>query len=93
VDQHEKGQSIYGVYGMAGNVGEWTSSLFKLYPYNATDGREDLDASGERAARGGSWHEFGGNSGNVRTDTRLKLDPGYYGAYVGFRCALTSNSP
>jgi serine/threonine protein kinase len=93
VDQHEKGQSIYGVYGMAGNVGEWTSSLFKLYPYNATDGRENLDASGERAARGGSWHEFGGNSGNVRTDTRLKLDPGYYGAYVGFRCALTSTSP
>ncbi|MCJ7432960.1 MAG: bifunctional serine/threonine-protein kinase/formylglycine-generating enzyme family protein [Anaerolineales bacterium] len=89
VDQHEKGQSVYGVYGMAGNVWEWTSTLFRQYPYNATDGREDPDASGKRMARGGSWHEFGGNSGNVRTDTRLKLEPGYYGAYVGFRCAVT----
>jgi eukaryotic-like serine/threonine-protein kinase len=89
VDQHEKGQSVYGVYGMAGNVWEWTSSLFKAYPYNATDGREDPDKRGDRIARGGSWHVFGGNSGNVRADTRLKLDAGYYGAYVGFRCAIS----
>ena len=89
VDQHEKGQSIYGVYGMSGNVLEWTSSLFKLYPYNSTDGREDPDASGNRVARGGAWHVFGGNGGNVSTDTRLKLDPAYSSAYVGFRCAVT----
>jgi serine/threonine protein kinase len=89
VDQHEKGQSVYGVYGMAGNVWEWTSTLFRFYPYSATDGREDPEALGKRMARGGSWHEFGGNSGNVRTDTRLQLEPAYYGPYVGFRCAVT----
>ena len=88
VDQHEKGQSPYGVFGMAGNVWEWTSTLSKFYPYDATDGREDPEAYGQRIARGGSWHpNFGGNSGNVRVDTRTGLDPGYYGAYVGFRCA------
>lgn len=89
VDQHEKGQSIYGVFGLSGNVWEWTSTLYDLYPYSATDGREDLKAPGERIARGGSWHQFGGNSGNVRADTRFKLDPAYLGAYVGIRCAVT----
>ena len=89
VDQHEKGQSIYGVFGMSGNVWEWTSSLFKPYPYDATDGREDPKATGNRIARGGSWHIFGGNGGNVRADTRFALDPSYFGAYVGFRCAVT----
>ncbi len=89
VDQHEKGQSIYGVFGMSGNVWEWTSTLYDLYPYSAIDGREDLKTAGERIARGGSWNTFGGNGGNVRTDTRLKLDPAYAGAYVGIRCAVT----
>jgi len=89
VDQHKPGVSPYGAYGMAGNVWEWTSTLFKAYPYKADDGREDPDATGERIARGGSWHVFGGNSGNVRSDTRMKLDPGYFGGYVGFRCVVS----
>ena len=74
---------------MSGNVWEWTSSLSEFYPYSATDGREDPDASGFRAVRGGSWHIFGGTGGNIRIDTRYKLDAVYFGAYVGIRCALT----
>ena len=89
VDQHEAGQSPYGVFDMSGNVWEWTSSLFKGYPYKADDGREDPASPGKRIARGGSWHVFGGNSGNVRADTRLQLDPVYFGGYVGFRCVVS----
>ncbi|MEW5940486.1 MAG: SUMF1/EgtB/PvdO family nonheme iron enzyme [Chloroflexota bacterium] len=90
VDQHVKGASIYGIYGLAGNVWEWTSSLFGFYPYDADDGREDPKAVGERVARGGAWNGFG-SSGNVRSDARLKLDPAYYGAAVGIRCAISAS--
>ncbi len=47
VNQYDKGQSPYGVYGMSGNVWEWTSSLYSFYPYNASDGRENPDATGK----------------------------------------------
>jgi len=89
VNRYDKGQSPYGVYGMSGNVWEWTSSLSGFYPYNAADGRENPDASGKRIVRGGAFNIFGSSGGSIRIDTRYKLEPVYYGAYVGIRCALT----
>jgi len=49
------GDSPYGVADMAGNVWEWCRSIYKPYPYQADDGREDLQAAGTRVLRGGSW--------------------------------------
>jgi len=41
---------------MTGNTWDWTSSLFTDYPYDATDGREEVNAiSAPRVVRGGSW--------------------------------------
>jgi len=48
------GSSWVGALDMSGNVWEWVSSLFKEYPYDANDGREDPGAAGERVLRGGA---------------------------------------
>ena len=49
------GDSLYGCADMVGNVWEWTHSLKKKYPYNASDGRENEKASGGHVLRGGSF--------------------------------------
>jgi formylglycine-generating enzyme required for sulfatase activity len=52
------GKSPCGALDMAGNVQEWTNSLYRAYPYLASDGREDLSAPGSRTLRGGSWRSY-----------------------------------
>ncbi len=56
VGSYSNGAGPYGVEEMAGNVYAWCTSLYKPYPYSATDGREDLsDHTADRVLRGGSW--------------------------------------
>ncbi|GCE15966.1 formylglycine-generating enzyme family protein [Tengunoibacter tsumagoiensis] len=52
-----KNKSPYNVFDMAGNIWEWTSSIYKPYPYVATDGREDPTPQehSHRVSRGGAW--------------------------------------
>ncbi len=60
VDEHPGGVGPCGCWDTVGNVWEWTRSLAKGYPYDAGDGREAMDAPGNRVLRGGSWHDSRG---------------------------------
>ncbi len=85
------GDSPYGVACMAGNVWEWTSSLFLPYPYRSEDGRENPNAAGGRVLRGGSWSN---PPDQARGAARLALPPRrVLDGACGFRCALPATTP
>jgi len=78
------GDSPYGLADVAGNVWEWTSSLYRPYPYQAGDGREDQNTEGERAVRGGAYDE---GPLPARCAWRTGVQPNLRAANVGFRVA------
>ncbi len=93
VGAYPKGASPYGLLDMAGNVYEWTRSLwgegwanpdFK-YPYNPKDGREDPEASGLRVVRGGA---FPIDLRYVRCACRSWFDPFDWDLIGGFRICV-----
>jgi formylglycine-generating enzyme required for sulfatase activity len=72
---------------MAGNVWEWTRSLYKDYPYDSGDGRENLESDGRRVWRGGAFHSA---EDGVRCAFRyLRLTPDFHGRYLGFRVVVS----
>ena len=94
------GGSPYGVEEMSGNTWEWTRSLWGPirrqpqfgYPYDPTDGREDLEADVEvrRVLRGGSFD-------SVRWIARCAFRFSYYPhsdrSNLGFRVVVSPVSP
>jgi eukaryotic-like serine/threonine-protein kinase len=88
VGNYPAGASPFGVLDMAGNVMEWVSSLYRPYPYDPNDGREDMNTTDSRVQRGGSWNRQGDEYVSsahrgyaAQTDNRSNE--------VGFRCALS----
>jgi len=84
VGSYPNGASPYGVMDMAGNVWEWVSNDYKVYPYKADDGHEDLLSNNNKAIRGGSWFN---SSLNSRASGRLFDNPTNNSYLIGFRCA------
>jgi formylglycine-generating enzyme required for sulfatase activity len=84
VGSYPAGASPYGALDMVGNAHEWTSSLYKPYPYQADDGREAVDAPGDRATRGNACDAA---SYQMRAGYRSALAPDRRADYLSFRCA------
>ncbi len=91
VGSYPNGASPCGAQEMSGNVWEWTSSLFKPYPYTSSDGREALSSTDNRAMRGGSWLV---GARLARAAFRGRYHPGLSsGVYGGVRlvCAVSGS--
>ncbi|MBQ5524044.1 MAG: SUMF1/EgtB/PvdO family nonheme iron enzyme, partial [Paludibacteraceae bacterium] len=83
----------YGLYDMAGNVAEWTSSAFHesnysfvndlnpSYNYNARE--TDSDIMKRKVIRGGSWKDVGFY---LQCATRTYEYQSESKSYIGFRC-------
>lgn len=82
VGSYPKNSSPYGALDMAGNVWEWTTTLFRSYPYKSDDRREELTGEGSRVARGGSWSN---RSLFVRAAERFSAEPTDRNDNLGFR--------
>jgi len=77
-----EGASPYGVLDLSGNVLEWTRSVYKSYPYDPRDGRENPEGGSARVGRGGAFHS---NQRHVRCASRFRPAPNFVHGSVGFR--------
>ena len=86
----------FGVYDLAGNVSEWTSTAYTesgtaqmndmnpQYRYDAA--KEDPYSIKKKVVKGGSWKDIGRN---IRGDMREGEFQNQPRSYIGFRCVRT----
>ena len=85
----------YGLYDMAGNVAEWTSTVFDetstsySHDMNADNSyiseKSDKDVLKRKVVRGGSWKDI---SYFIQTSTRTYEYDDVSTSYIGFRCVM-----
>lgn len=79
------GESWVGALDMSGNVWEWTSTLYRPYPYQANDGREDPNNTTDRRVFRGGWLSY--IDYGVSGHTRFQIAPDHPDWFIGIRCA------
>jgi formylglycine-generating enzyme required for sulfatase activity len=75
-----------GIHDLAGNVWEWTRSVYHEYPYDPADGREDMDNPAKKrfTLRGGGWYD---RSDVLRASHRNLNTPDFHFFNIGCRLA------
>jgi len=86
VGLYPRGANPWGLHDMAGNIWEWTQTLYAAYPYSEKDGRNAPEAEGERVLRGGSWSS---NGRAARCAYRDRIAPDAFNGNLGFRVVLS----
>jgi formylglycine-generating enzyme required for sulfatase activity len=92
VGSYPKGASWVGAVDMAGNAREWTSSLYRDYPYDPDDGRELLDATidATRVIRGSTYQS--GYASDLRGAVRYDTEPDDTSVVTGIRVVLPAGA-
>jgi formylglycine-generating enzyme required for sulfatase activity len=85
VGSYPAAASPWGVHDMAGNVDEWTHTLYRDYPYRADDGRENPEIDLSRVLRGGS---FDHSLSDIRCAARGSNFPAAWEDFIGFRVGM-----
>jgi formylglycine-generating enzyme required for sulfatase activity len=83
VGSRPNGASWVGAEDMSGNLWEWTSTVYRFYPYNPDDGRESDNEFFSRVVRGGSWVS---ERAMMRSSNRAAFEPAQRDPNNGFRC-------
>lgn len=83
VTSRPNGSSWVDARHLSGNAWEWCSSIYQSYPYQADDGREELNrTNARRMLRGGSWFDV---HLNMRAAFRVSNNPLNCRDNIGFR--------
>jgi formylglycine-generating enzyme required for sulfatase activity len=85
IDVGQFAPNAWGLYDMHGNVFEWVSDWYDVYPSGDATDPEGVAVSDSRVIRGGSWYSDATSLGSAQ---RFIFEPNVRTTVLGFRLAL-----
>lgn len=85
VGSYEAGKSAYGIYDLAGNVGEWVADWYdeQYYSHSPEANPAGPSIGDRKVVRGGAWLN---EPMDMRSAKRYRYLPTFRNVNVGFRC-------